>query len=182
MDGVITFITLGHHGIADPLPVLVPSRKEPVEVEEGKHASSLQWILCTSPQKFHRMKLMSQGWYLTKQIGDAISTQFLGSICSSRKIRDFFWQTICNAIILSDSMQAECLVQVIKCRTHEVFHQKPDQSLTVRQRLSHVPTGSANQSALGNQVQGNLARLLWLWYPWRHSNSGSASKGDRSPR
>ena len=88
MDGQITFITLGHHSITDPLPVLVCSLEEQVEKEDGKRASSWQWILCTSPEKFHRMKLMNQGWYLTKQIGDAIKTSFIGSICSSHRIGD----------------------------------------------------------------------------------------------
>ena len=71
-------------------------------------------------------------------------------------------------------MPADCLVQVIKSKTRDVQDQKPDQSHKVREMLSFVLTGSPNQSALGNQMrvvrpqnrsaQGDLSRLLWLWY------------------
>ena len=55
------------------------------------------------------------------------------------------------------------------------YSKKRDQSHNIRQRLSYVQAGSANQSALDNQVQriraqtrstqGNLAQHLWLWCP-----------------
>ena len=67
-DGRVTFLTVGQHSIAHLLPMLVRSLEELVVVEDGKHASSRQWIPCTCPEKFHRMKLMNQGWYHTKQI------------------------------------------------------------------------------------------------------------------
>ena len=94
-DGRITSFTSGQHLIADPLSMLVYSVEELVEIEDGQHASSRQWSRCTGPAKFHRMKLMKEGWSHTEQIVDAI-----GSICSSRKTKDWlFWQTDSSAII-----------------------------------------------------------------------------------
>ena len=108
-DGRITSFTSGQHLIADPLPMLVCSVDELVEIEDGKHASSRQWIRCTGPAKFHRMKLMNEGWSHRKQIVDSIC-----SICSSSKTKDWlFWQTDSNAIILNDSMRTDCLVKVV---------------------------------------------------------------------
>ena len=84
-----------------------------------------------------------------------------------------FWQTISNAIILNDSMPRDCIVKVIKRKTHEVRYQKLDQSWKIRQRLSYVLTGSSNTSSQGDlmrvvkaqfrSVQGDPTQLLSLW-------------------
>ena len=36
-----------------------------------------------------------------------------------------FWQMISNVMFINDTMPADCLVQVIQRRTHEVPYQKP---------------------------------------------------------
>ena len=83
-DGLITSITLGQHSIAALSPMLFTRSRNRLP------PSSRQWTLCTSTARFHRMKLMNQGWPHTKQMGDAIRTQHVGSIWSSREAKDLY--------------------------------------------------------------------------------------------
>ena len=71
---------VGHHGIAGPLPALVCSLEEPVEIEEGKHASSVQWILYKNLTFTHRIPLDSRERSHAERNGDGIRTLFVGSI------------------------------------------------------------------------------------------------------
>ena len=118
-----------------------------------------------------RTKLMSQGWHFTKQIGDAIRTQVVGSLCSSRKIRGYYCgkrspmpsysATRCPRIAWQKSLSVD------STKSHK---KKSDQSHKVRQRLFYLLTDSVNKSKLTNQmqvvgaqsrsVQGDPARLL----------------------
>ena len=69
--GLISFITLGHHWIADLLPMPVCSLEGLVEIEDGNSASSRQWALCTSLALIHRVPWNSRRWFHTRHLETA---------------------------------------------------------------------------------------------------------------
>ena len=61
-----------------------------MDKEEGKHASSLQWILYKNLTFIHRIPLDSREWFHAQQHGDGIKSQFVGSISKLRMMKDWY--------------------------------------------------------------------------------------------
>ena len=105
MDGPLTFIILCHHGIADPLPVLVYPLEEPLEIKEGKRDSSLWWTLCTSREiPSYEVDEPTMVPYKTEWRRHQDAAYWFDPPLATW----IFQQTMSNAISLNDSMPAIC--------------------------------------------------------------------------
>ena len=129
----------------------------------------------------------------TAKIRHGIKTQFIGPGFNIARDKGLvFWQTLSNAIILIDSMPADCLVKVVK-RDHDILYQKTQLQSKVTSEV--VPRGIWRHDRLCLQrpeafrLCSNPLRLgrpdetfLALVFPSQHSISGSAPGGIRPRR
>ena len=125
-DGPITYITLEQHWIASLLPMLVCS------LEEASGNWVRQSCFFTAVDPLHEPRVDPP--YTTDQPRMVPYTNrrrpqdavywFDLKMAQEKGLHWYFGQTISNAIILNNSMPADCLVKVVK-RNHEVrLHQR----------------------------------------------------------
>ena len=116
-DGQITFVMLGHHGITDPLPMLVYSLDEQVTTNGDIYASSQQWLL-------HAVTsiLDSRDWFHTesKRKEHTTYSMYWFDLKIARDEGLVFRQTMSHAIVFNDSMPSDCLTTVVLC-SHKIL-------------------------------------------------------------
>ena len=99
-------------------------------------------------EKCHRIPLIHQDLFLTKSLGEGHrDAVYWFDLTLAQNLGRALRHTISNAIIFDDTMLAECLVKIIRRRTHRILYQKARSESQHTPQLFFAKDGSANLGA-----------------------------------